>query len=145
MRAPLGLDLGHGRLAEILSTVGSRRLVPALTCLEPLIDVLVHGQDITVPLGLARSMPVAAAAAAATRVWTHRWPLSTAFHARSRCRGLELVATGTAWSVGHGARVEGPMEALLLVLTGRTVALARLSGRGVDRLIAAGPTTGPSR
>ena len=121
-------------IGEIRSMVGSRRLAPAVTHLEPLIDVLVHGQDIAVPLGRPYRMPVGAAATAATRVWAYRWPLSTAFAARTRLRGLELFATDTEWSVGDGARVEGPVGALLLLLTGRTVALQQLSGPGVRAL-----------
>ena len=50
--------------------VGSRRTAPGITELEPLIDVLVHGKDIAIPLGRARLMPPAAAATAATRVWS---------------------------------------------------------------------------
>ena len=33
---------------------------------------------------------------------------------------LRLVATDTAWSAGAGAEVRGPVQALLLLLTGRT-------------------------
>ena len=39
---------------------------PGVSHLEPLIDVLVHGQDIAIPLGRARPMPAQAAMAAAT-------------------------------------------------------------------------------
>jgi uncharacterized protein (TIGR03083 family) len=123
---------------EIRAMVGSRRHAPTLTPLEPLLDVLVHGQDIAVPLGRSHPVPVEAAKAAATRVWTMGWPLSTAFHARSRLRGLRLVATDTEWSVGDGQLVEGPVDALLLLLTGRTAWLGRLAGPGVDRLVPTG-------
>lgn len=127
--------------AQIRAMAGSRRLAPGVGHLEPLIDVLVHGQDITVPLRRPRSMPIDAAATAATRVWTMGWPLSRAFRARSRLQGLHLVASDTDWSAGTGARVEGPIEALLLLLTGRTgAALDRLSGDGVALLTTAGPS-----
>ena len=122
-------------VAELRAMVGSRRTAPGITSLEPLLDVLVHGQDIGLPLGRRRRMPVDAAATAATRVWTYRWPLSRAFQARERLGGLQLVATDTDWSVGEGVRVEGPVEALLLLLTGRTAAIDRLSGPGTRRLI----------
>ena len=46
-------------------------------------------------------------------------------------RGLRLVATDHAWSVGEGRLVEGPMAALLLLITGRAAALPLLSGPGV--------------
>lgn len=124
--------------AEIRAMAGSRRHAPVVTPLEPLLDVLVHGQDIAVALGRSWSMQIDAAAAAATRVWTMGWPLSTAFHARARMRGLRLVATDTAWSAGDGEAVEGPVEALLLLLTGRTAWLGRLSGPGADRLVSPG-------
>jgi uncharacterized protein (TIGR03083 family) len=115
--------------------VGSRRHAPGITHLEPLIDVLVHGQDVAVPLGRSRPMPVAAAAAAATRVWTMRWPFTAAFDARRRLAGLRLEATDVEWAAGNGDRVEGPIEALLLLLTGRTAAAQdRLSGPGVRAL-----------
>lgn len=122
-----------GQLAgEIRAMVGSRRRAPGISHLEPMLDVLVHGQDIAIPLGRHRAMPVDAAAAAATRVWTMGWPMSRTFRARSRLRGLALSATDTAWSAGEGEPVEGSIEALLLLLTGRTVAaLDRLAGPGV--------------
>ena len=79
-------------------------------------------------------MPPAAAAAAADRVWALRWPLSRAFHARTRLRGLELVATDVDWSVGAGLRVEAPVQGLLMLMTGRTAAVSdALHGDGADR------------
>lgn len=111
--------------------VGSRRKAPGITPLEPLIDVLVHGQDITVPLGRDRPMPPDAAAAAADRVWSMGFP----FRARHRLEGLHLQATDHHWEAGRGDPVEGPLSALLLLLTGRTTAaLPRLGGAGADRL-----------
>ena len=37
--------------------VGSRKKAPFVSDLEPLIDQLVHGQDMVVPLGRTREMP----------------------------------------------------------------------------------------
>ena len=101
-----------------------------VTCRETLIDILVHSKDIALPLG--RTLPVHpdAAAAAATRVWELRWP----FEAPKRFAGFHLVATEAPWEVGAGEQVGGPMEAILLVLTGRLVELPRLSGPGVPAL-----------
>lgn len=118
-------------VAQLRDMVGSRRCAPGVSPLEPLLDVLVHGQDIALPLGLRRALPVDAATAAVTRVWNAGWPLSRAFRARRRLQGLRLVADDVAWEVGEGAAVEGPVEALLLVLTGRTAAVRdRLHGPG---------------
>ena len=122
-------------VGAIRAMVGSRRRAPGVTHLEPLIDVLVLGQDVAVPLGRPRPMPVDAAAAAATRVWTSRWPFTVAFDVRRRLAGLRLAATDADWAAGDGDRVEGPIEALLLLLTGRTAAAQdRLSGPGVRAL-----------
>ena len=107
---------------------GSRRTAPGVTHLEPLIDVLVHGQDIAVPLGRERPVPAAPAAAAATRVWTMGWP----FHARRRLHGVCLRATDSDWTAGTGPEVTGTTGALLLLATGRTgAALPRLDGPGL--------------
>ena len=122
-------------VAQIRGMAGSRRTAPGVTPLEPLLDALVHGQDIAVPLGRPRTMPIAAAATAATRVWDMPWPMSTTFAPRRRLAGLRLVATDAEWAVGEGDPVEGPVQALLMVLTGRTAAVPdRLSGPGVSRL-----------
>jgi uncharacterized protein (TIGR03083 family) len=121
--------------AQIRGMAGSRRTAPGVTPLEPLLDVLVHGQDIAVPLGRPRTMPIDAATTAATRVWDMPWPMSTTFAPRRRLAGLRLVATDADWTVGEGDPVEGPLQALLMVLTGRTPAVRdRLSGAGTARL-----------
>jgi len=100
--------------------VGSRRHPPGTTAMEPLIDVLVHAQDICVPLGIDRPMPIDAAVAAAERVWQMGFP----FHARRRLSGARLVATDADFAVGEGAEVAAPVRELLLVLTGRHAAVA---------------------
>ena len=117
-------------VAGIRALVGSRRHAIGTTELEPLIDVLVHGQDIAVPLGRDRPVPPAAAAAAATRVWSMGWP----FWARRRLRGVELVATDSGWRAGTGPAVHGTTGDLLALLTGRPHVLARLSGPGAAAL-----------
>ncbi|MEJ3744303.1 maleylpyruvate isomerase family mycothiol-dependent enzyme [Actinomycetes bacterium KLBMP 9797] len=122
------------RYAPMLrAMVGSRRMAPTVTPLEPLIDILVHGQDVAIPLGRPRPVPERAAAAAATRVWSRSWP----FRVRARLGGLRLVATDHPWAQGDGELVEGPIAAILLLLTGRTAAaVPRLTGAGVARLAA---------
>ena len=59
---------------RLRSMVGSRRTAPFITPMEPLIDVLVHGQDVALPLGRIRPMPTAAATAAAQRAWDLGFP-----------------------------------------------------------------------
>lgn len=110
---------------------GSRRHPVGTTDVDPLTDVLVHTQDIAVPLGREHAMPTAAAAVAATAVWRRSFP----FRARRRLAGHRLVATDTAWSAGEGEPVEGSIQALLLLLTGRTAAVRRLTGSAVQQLV----------
>lgn len=125
-----------GQIVDELRQFADSRRLPIVTSYKNLLfDVLVHGQDIAIPLGRQRAMPLAAAHAGADRVWTMGWP----FWARRRLRGFRLTASDVDWSVGEGANVRGPIEALLLLLTGRTAALSRLTGDGVQRLTA---TTG---
>ena len=113
-------------VAAIRGMVGSRRHAVGTTRVEPLIDVLVHGQDVAVPVGRPRPVPPAAAAVAATRVWSMGWP----FWARRRLRGVRLVATDTDWHAGAGPDLCGTAGDLLLLMTGRRHVLARLSGPG---------------
>jgi len=110
--------------------IGSRKKAPFVSDLEPLIDQLVHGQDMVMPLGRRREMPPEAAAVAAQRAWSMGWP----FNARKRLHGFHLSATDQAWSVGDGPKVEGPARALLMLVTGRDVVLPELTGPGADQL-----------
>ena len=73
--------------ALLRAMVGSRRKAPFVSDLEPLIDQLVHGQDMVVPLGRTREMPTGAAAAAAQRAWDLNWP----FRVKKRLHGFSLV------------------------------------------------------
>ena len=118
---------------RVRAMVGSRRRAPMVSPVEPLVDVLVHGQDIAVPLGRERPVPPVPAAAAAQRAWDMGFP----FRARKRLAGLRLRATDGDLVLGEGAPVEGTTGDLLLLVTGRTATVHRLSGEGVERLPAA--------
>ena len=116
-RDPLGTH-HHG-------SVISRRSVRLL------FDTLVHIQDVAVPLGLSVTMPLDAAREGVQRVWRMGWP----FWARRRMRGVQLAATDVDWTAGRGAEIRGPVQALLLLITGRTeAALPHLAGPGLGRL-----------
>jgi uncharacterized protein (TIGR03083 family) len=115
---------------RLRAMAGSRRKAPGVSHLEPLIDVLVHGQDIAIPLGRTRPVPTEAAMAAADRVWPDLFP----WRAGRRLGGLRFRATDCSWTAGEGVLVEGPIAAILLLLTGRDAALAQLSGPGAARV-----------
>jgi uncharacterized protein (TIGR03083 family) len=119
-------------IAQIRGMVGSRKHNFGLTYRETLVDILVHSQDITIPLGRRLGMPADAAALAASRVWSK----DMMFHAAKRLTGYRLTATDVPWSVGDGAEVQGPIASILLLLTGRLVDLPLLTGEGAAALTA---------
>jgi uncharacterized protein (TIGR03083 family) len=115
---------------QLRETAGSTRRMPGSGPMAPLIDVLVHGQDIARPLGHRRSMPAEPATAALAFVAGVAF-----FGGPERLAGLRLVATDTGHTLGEGPEeVRGTTDDLLLVATGRPAGLAGLSGAGVARL-----------
>ncbi|WP_433758058.1 maleylpyruvate isomerase family mycothiol-dependent enzyme [Nocardia sp. CA-135398] len=116
-------------LGELRDSIDARVTAIGTTPADRLMDLLVHGQDIAVPLGITRDMPVAAARLAINRIWTMGAP----FHARKKFTGYRLVATDTDWSAGAGAAITGPLAALLLIVTGREHVWDQLTGAGAAR------------
>ena len=119
-------------IAAIRAMAGSRRHNVGVTYRETLIDALVHAQDIAVPLGRSHPMPPEAAAAAATRIWTMRWP--PPFPASRAMRRFRVTATDTSWAAGQGPEVSAPISAILLLSAGRRTALPELTGDGAAEL-----------
>jgi uncharacterized protein (TIGR03083 family) len=117
-------------IADYRRLDGSRRHPPGTTTVDPLMDVLVHTQDIVRPLGRHHEMPARPSAVAADQVWSRSFP----FRARRRLGGYRLAATDIDWAVGDGPEINGSMGALLLLLTGRAVGAPELSGDGIERL-----------
>lgn len=122
----MSCPLDHGEIVtKIRSFVGSRRRAPFITEKEPLLDILVHSQDICVPLGIDHPMPADAATVAAERLMQLN---RTPFRLRRPLRGVRLVATDTDWAWGEGDPVEGEIKWLLLLTAGRDIARSHLSG-----------------
>ena len=119
---------GHLALVGELREHAYDRRLPVVTSYRNIVlDVLVHGQDIAIPLGRELPVPADVAVAAASRAWTMGWP----FWARRRLRGLRLVAADADWTAGAGEELRGPIDALVLLLTGRAATAApRLTGPG---------------
>ncbi|WP_243060892.1 maleylpyruvate isomerase family mycothiol-dependent enzyme [Nocardioides sp. SR21] len=120
-----GADRSTDDIVEVLDRQAGSRRKPIVTNAENmLLDVLVHTQDIAVPLGIDHPVPTDAGVTAFHRIWSMGWP----FHARKKLAGLRLEATDADLAVGEGAVVRGPLSALLLLATGRTAARDRLEG-----------------
>jgi uncharacterized protein (TIGR03083 family) len=122
-------------IARIRGMVGTRRLNVGVTVREALIDALVHGQDIALPLGRHLEIPRHAAAEATTRMWTMRFPQP--FPATRTAKRFRVTATDIDWAAGDGTEVQGSIGAIMLVSSGRLVALPQLSGPGAPALTAA--------
>ena len=124
-------ELPTGELVErIRASIGSRRHNIGVTYRETLVDILVHSQDIAIPLGRRLPMPAPASAMAVH----HIWAVKRMFHARDRFADYRLIATDVTWSAGSGLEVRGSAGALLLLITGRAAALPLLHGEGVSAL-----------
>jgi uncharacterized protein (TIGR03083 family) len=61
-----GVDI----VAELRDLAPCRRLPKVTNYRNIMLDILVHGQDIAIPLGVPRDMPKEAAVAGIDRVWT---------------------------------------------------------------------------
>lgn len=125
-------------IGEIRAMVGSRRHNLGVTPFETLLDIVVHGQDMAVPLGRSLPVPPEVAAIAAARAWGYQASRSGRRKAKVfqplPYAGLRLVATDLDWSVGDGPELRGPVLSLLLLLTGRRVVLPQLEGPGAQTL-----------
>ncbi|BAX96740.1 hypothetical protein MSTE_01412 [Mycobacteroides stephanolepidis] len=113
-------------VAALRGMVGSRRKAPGAF---PLLDVMVHTQDIAIPLGIDRRMPPDAAIDSAERLWGMRFPL----HLARASRGFSFRATDCDFTIGRGPEVTGPIRDIVLVLSGRQAGLTGLSG-AADRI-----------
>lgn len=109
---------------ELRAAIGSTTHPRPMTPANMRTDLVIHGQDIAVPLCIDRPVPSATASATVDHLWSMGGP----FHARKRFAGVRLVATDAAIAVGEGPEVSGRTSDLLLALADRPEGVARLSG-----------------
>lgn len=121
---------------ELRAKATHRFTPPGLGPEAPLSDLMIHGQDIRRPLGIARDFDDERLATVLDFVTGQE--ATKGFIPRGRVDGLSFRATDLDWSSGEGPEVSGPGEAIMMAVAGRSVALADLSGPGVavlaDRL-----------
>jgi len=109
------------------TTTTNRPPAPVLAMLG---EVVIHSADIRYALGLFDDTEPASKLACLTMFANSRFPVPS----KQAIEGLSLRATDGEWSHGNGPHVTGPMQALLLAMTGRAQAIGSLSGDGVARL-----------
>ncbi|GAB2587939.1 maleylpyruvate isomerase family mycothiol-dependent enzyme [Kribbella endophytica] len=127
-------------VAQLRETATSAHRTLGAGIVDPLLDALVHGQDVARPLGHPRPMPAEAAVLALEHVLKSKF-----YGAPKRLRDTRLIATDHPWSggVGHqgsGTDVQelhGSLADLILTATGRPAGLANLSGSALPQVTAA--------
>jgi uncharacterized protein (TIGR03083 family) len=98
-------------------------------------EAVIHSADIRTPLGIPHEYPEETL----RRVADFYKGSNLIVGAKQRIDGLTLRATDTGWSTGSGPEVTGPHLSLIQAMTGRSAALAELSGAGVDTLKSRSP------
>ncbi|MCU1388812.1 MAG: hypothetical protein JWL72_2150 [Ilumatobacteraceae bacterium] len=114
----------EGIVAQLRDQAGNRKHPPGMP-IAPLVDLIVHGEDVRRPLGITADVPFNQVAAAMTFVTGGR---AVGFAPGARLRGLQFVATDGDRHWGHGQVVHGPALSMLLAALGRRVAFAELGG-----------------
>jgi hypothetical protein len=96
-----------------------------------LTDVLVHGGDIQIPLGIP-FRPDCEQVSWALDFLTGPRPFG--FVPRGRLRGIALHSTDIGRSWGTGAEIRGPAALLMMAVAGRVEIVGMLDGPGVTVL-----------
>ena len=125
-------DRPNAELVAVLRANAEHRFTPPGFGPEaPLTDVIVHGQDIKRPLGLATAVNPDHARVVLDLLVSKR---AKALAPKGLASGLQLGATDAAWMHGEGPAVRGTADALITVLAGRAAALDGLTGDGIGML-----------
>lgn len=120
---------------DVRGLPGHHRHVIGTTDINHLIDAIVHTHDIGIPLGRELDADPAAAALAADSTWS--MPKGYTLPPTRRLVAFRWRATDIDWDRGDGPLIEGPMAAILCLLTGRGGASRFLAGPGLDAAVAA--------
>lgn len=110
---------------QLRQSAGSTRRMPGSGPMDPLMDLVIHGQDIARPLGRRYVSPPGVVAACLAYVATNKF-----MGGPRRLSGVRLVSTDTGWTSGEGLEVRGADVDLLLVAAGRRAGLDALDGPG---------------
>lgn len=122
-------DSGSGVLAAFRAQVGATTHPPGPV--DAMVgEVVVHGEDIRRPLGIAHAYQPEGLKRAADFYRGANLLVGS----KRRSEGLTLRATDVEWSAGSGPEVSGPLASIILAITGRRAGLDDLSGEGLATL-----------
>jgi len=110
--------------ADLRSEVMQRWTPPGGGYHGALNHVVIHGLDVTVPLGVPRRSPDATIRIVLDDLTTG----GVQEHFGTSVEGRSLRATDLDWSYGSGPPLRGKAEDLALVLCGRTIPAGRIDG-----------------
>ncbi len=110
-------------LDDFRSAVPTRTHLRGLSSLSMLVDVIVHALDIRRPLNIERNVPESRMVLVAADLWASRF-----FPGHKLFAGLRVEATDADWSAGDGPVIRGPVEELILAMSGRPGGLDGLDG-----------------
>jgi uncharacterized protein (TIGR03083 family) len=113
-------------VAALRARIGARTAPPG-PAESWLGETIVHGEDMFRALGGYRPHPVTHVLAVADFYQKSNLLIG----AKRRIAGVTLRATDVPWQHGTGPELAGPAIALVMAMTGRTVALDDLTGEGV--------------
>lgn len=116
-------------VGDLRANADSRFTPPTFGSEAPLTEILLHGDDMRVPLGIADAGPAGRWRGALDLLVS---PGGRRGFAAKGAPALRYAATGTDWARGSGAEVRGPAAALALTFSGRPARLGELSGPGLD-------------
>ena len=111
--------------SSLRANAQDRRVYPGVGPAGILMDTLVHCLDIRVPLGLPSNFP-----ADAVNIVLRRLSKARSKRFFGTPGGFTFCAQDVGWQAGAGPRVEGSGVDMLLVMTGRTQVVPRLTGDG---------------
>jgi uncharacterized protein (TIGR03083 family) len=114
-------------VGDLRANADHRFTPPTFGSEAPLTEVLLHGEDMRVPLGIADDGPADRWQGALDLLLS---PKGRRGFAAKGVPALHYVATDTEWAHGSGDEVRGPAAALALTVSGRPARLAELSGPG---------------
>jgi uncharacterized protein (TIGR03083 family) len=126
-------SLAHVAPEELVRRLRARTTTtnhPPAPIMAMLGEIVVHGDDIRRPLGLVHHSPETALIAVA-----NSWKNSNLLiGSKRRITGVQLRATDVDWMHGTGPEVVGPLQSLILAMTGRKQSHPDLTGDGLTIL-----------
>lgn len=114
---------------QLRASADSTRRFPGSSPMDPLMDLVIHAQDVARPTGTAYASPPEVVTACLSYVAGNRL-----MGGPRHLAGVRVIGVDSGWAHGEGPEVTGPDVDLLLVASGRPAGLAALSGPGLERL-----------